>query len=73
MQLNDMLVPELHDIAEKLDISNSKKLDKQSLIYKILDQQAVTSADEAPNNTKTIGKSEKKTSRRGRPAKKASK
>ncbi len=36
LQLNDMLVPELLDIAEKLDIPNSKKLDKQALIYKIL-------------------------------------
>ncbi len=44
LQLNDMLVPELLDIAEKLDIVNPKKLDKQELIYKILDKQAVLSA-----------------------------
>jgi len=41
LQLNDMLVPELLDIAEQLKIPNSKKLDKQELIYKILDKQAV--------------------------------
>ena len=41
LQLNDMLVPELLDIAEQLKIPNSKKLDKQDLIYKILDKQAV--------------------------------
>lgn len=41
LQLNDMLVPELLDIAEQLKISNAKKLDKQELIYKILDKQAV--------------------------------
>jgi len=41
LQLNDMLVPELLDIAEDLKIPNSKKLDKQELIYKILDKQAV--------------------------------
>jgi transcription termination factor Rho len=41
LQLNDMLVPELLDIAEQLKIPNSKKLDKQDLIYKILDRQAV--------------------------------
>ena len=43
LQLNDMLVPELLDIAEQLNISNPKKLDKQELIYKILDGQAVAS------------------------------
>ena len=41
LQLNDMLVPELLDIAENLDIEHAKKLDKQELIYKILDKQAV--------------------------------
>jgi len=41
LQLNDMLVPELLDIADELKIPNSKKLDKQELVYKILDKQAV--------------------------------
>jgi transcription termination factor Rho len=41
LQLNDMLVPELLDIAEQLKITGAKKLDKQELIYKILDKQAV--------------------------------
>ena len=36
LQLNDMLVPELLDIAEQLKIPNAKKLDKQTLVYKIL-------------------------------------
>lgn len=49
LQLNDMLVPELLDIAEKLDIPNSKKLDKQSLIYKILDKQAVIASEDKDN------------------------
>jgi len=49
LQLNDMLVPELLDIAEQLNIANAKKLDKQELIYKILDKQAiVNSADSKP-------------------------
>ncbi|MCX8020138.1 MAG: transcription termination factor Rho [Chitinophagaceae bacterium] len=42
LQLNDMLVPELLDIAEQLKIPNAKKLNKQDLIYKILDMQAIT-------------------------------
>jgi transcription termination factor Rho len=44
LQLNDMLVPELLDIAEQLNIPNYKKLDKQEMIYKILDQQAVNAS-----------------------------
>ncbi|MBK6859301.1 MAG: transcription termination factor Rho [Saprospiraceae bacterium] len=41
LQLNDMLVPELRELAEKIGLENSKKLSKQDLIYKILDQQAL--------------------------------
>ncbi len=44
LQLNDMLVPELLDIAEQLKIPNSKKLNKQDLVYKILDSQAIAGA-----------------------------
>ncbi len=56
LQLNDMLVPELLDIAEQLKITNSKKLDKQELIYKILDKQAVTSSSEKTPATEEKGK-----------------
>lgn len=45
LQLNDMLVPELRDIAERLGLSGYKRLNKQELIYKILDQQAVSGTD----------------------------
>ena len=45
LQLNDMLLPELLDIAEQLTISGAKKLDKQGLIYKILDSQAVRASE----------------------------
>jgi len=41
LQLNEMLVPELREIAEKLEIKSYKKLTKQDLIYKILDYQAI--------------------------------
>ncbi len=41
LQLNDMLVPELLDIAEQQSISNANKLEKQELIYKILDKQTI--------------------------------
>jgi transcription termination factor Rho len=49
LQLNDMLVPELLDIAEDLKIDSAKKLGKQELIYKILDKQAVMSSQQKEN------------------------
>jgi len=54
LQLNDMLVPELLDIAEQQSISNANTLEKQELIYKILDKQAVMN-----NNEKKPAESEK--------------
>jgi transcription termination factor Rho len=41
LQLNEMLVPELKELAEKLKIDGFKKLSKQDLIYRILDEQAL--------------------------------
>jgi len=40
--LNVRLLSELKEIAEQLGVKNAKKLAKQELIYKILDQQAIT-------------------------------
>ena len=44
-QLNDLLVPELLDIAEQYNISNAKKLAKQDLISKILETQSNMNTD----------------------------
>lgn len=52
LQLNDMLVPELLDIAEQLKIDNAKKLNKQELVYKILDSQAVAGSKQAAGQEK---------------------
>jgi transcription termination factor Rho len=60
LQLNDMLVPELLDVAEQLKITGAKKLDKQQLIYTILDKQAVmesenkTGGEEKPRRKRII-------------------
>ncbi len=43
-QLNEMLVPELRDVAERLGINGYKRLNKQDLIYQILDFQALGGA-----------------------------
>ncbi len=63
LQLNDMLVPELKEIANQLKIENFRSLDKQELIYKILDKQAV-----APENSGSSDAPSKP--RRGAPRKK---
>ncbi len=63
LQLNDMLVPELRELAEKLNLKSYKKLSKQELIYKILDQQALTS--ELPEEPKE--KPERKPRRQRKP------
>ncbi|MEO6837969.1 MAG: transcription termination factor Rho [Ginsengibacter sp.] len=52
LQLNDMLVPELLDIAEQQNIPNAETLEKQELIYKILDNQSTmtpTDKKESPS------------------------
>ncbi|MEP7264032.1 MAG: transcription termination factor Rho, partial [Bacteroidota bacterium] len=41
LQLNEKLLPELKDIAKKLQIDNYENLKKQDLVYKILDHQAL--------------------------------
>ena len=43
-----MLVPELRELAEKINLKSYKRLSKQDLIYKILDQQAVIGVDDMP-------------------------
>ncbi len=58
LQLNDMLVPELLDIAEQLKIPNAKKLSKQDLVYKILDGQAIKASE------KKVGDAEDKHKRK---------
>ena len=62
LQLNEMQAPELLTIAEQLKITGAKKLEKQDLIYKILDKQALLESknakpDEATTKRKRIVKS----------------
>ncbi|MFK7907597.1 MAG: Rho termination factor N-terminal domain-containing protein, partial [Chitinophagales bacterium] len=40
LQLNEMLVPELKDIAESFQVDSYQRLTKKNLIFKILDRQA---------------------------------
>ncbi|RYD76482.1 MAG: transcription termination factor Rho [Sphingobacteriales bacterium] len=44
-QLNELLVPELHDVALQLNIPNSSKMNKQELVSTILDKQSTMAPD----------------------------
>lgn len=61
-QLNDMLVPELIDVANSLKIADTAGLEKQKLIYKILDQQALTAVPVADEGKKKRGRKPKEES-----------
>ena len=50
LQLNELLVPELLDIAEQQNISNARDLQKQELIYQILDKQALMTPEKKDTN-----------------------
>ena len=67
-QLNDLLVPELLDIAEELGIANAKKLHKQDLIQHILDKQSAMTADKKNEGDKPKRKRIAKKSDDGPPA-----
>lgn len=58
LQLNQMLVPELREIAETLEMKGYKRLPKKELIYKILDYQAIkgdlSEKEEAPKAKKEV-------------------
>lgn len=61
LQLNDMLVPQLKDLAGKLGLDNIKRLSKQDLIYKILDHQAIqvkSKTADKPDDDNKISKNE---------------
>ncbi|MBI3482323.1 MAG: Rho termination factor N-terminal domain-containing protein, partial [Bacteroidetes bacterium] len=43
-ELNLKLLSELKEMADAMGVKNAKKLTKEELVYKILDQQAVSGA-----------------------------
>lgn len=60
LELNKKLVTELREIAKKLQIKKVESLRKQDLVYKILDQQAISATESKPSPKKPSG-SERKT------------
>lgn len=56
LQLNEMLVPELREVASSLKLKGISRLDKQELIYKILDKQALNEESAAGSTEPTTEK-----------------
>ena len=59
-ELNVRLLSELKEIAEEMGVKNFKKLAKKDLIYKILDQQAITPENDLPDKKPVETKTEAK-------------
>src|SRR5882757_1388795 len=47
-ELNLKLLSELKEMAEGMGVKNAKKLTKEELVYKILDQQAIGGSETSP-------------------------
>ena len=62
VSLNEMILPELQEIAQNMNIIDFKKLKKQDLVYKILEVQATTVIIPEPKPEKRR-RNERKTSK----------
>lgn len=65
LELNEKLLPELQSIAEELGIKKVSSLKKEELVYRILDEQAISLAGIQ------VEKQKERSGRRGRPPKNA--
>lgn len=71
LELSEMLVPELREIAKQLKIKRAELLKKQDLIYKILDQQAIDAADARKSGRSENSQPERQSDRSGQQQKQA--
>ena len=58
LELNEKLLPELQSIAEELGIKKVDSLKKEELVYRILDEQAISYAGIQAEKKKDVKKSE---------------
>ncbi len=73
LELNEKLLPELQSIAEELGIKKVSSLKKEELVYRILDEQAISYAGiQAEKMKEKEAKKPAEGRKRGRPAKAAS-
>ncbi len=66
-ELKEKKLPELQEIAEKLNVPKFKRLNKLDLIYQILDVQATTTAKAVSNSGDSSAKNEPKRDTRRKP------
>ncbi|MDG2342935.1 MAG: transcription termination factor Rho [Cytophagales bacterium] len=66
--LNDKLLSELKKITEELDIKGASKLSKQDLIYKILDEQAISKPKKSSKDSKSSSKDSKSSPKDSKPS-----
>ena len=70
LELNEKLLPELQSIAEELGIKKVSSLKKEELVYRILDEQAISYAGiQAEKMKEKEAKKPAEGRKRGRPAK----
>jgi transcription termination factor Rho len=63
-QLEEMLLPDLRDVAKKLNIRKSESMKKQDLVYQILDHQAANPSPEILEEEKKKKESEREKHRK---------
>ncbi|NVO20352.1 MAG: transcription termination factor Rho [Bacteroidetes bacterium] len=63
-QLEEMLLPDLRDVAKKLNIRKSDSLKKQDLVYQILDHQAANPPEDLLEAEKKIQETEREKRRK---------
>ena len=68
LQLNDRLVTELKEIAQRIGVKGYNKMTKQDLIYKILDEQALAEKNSANKSVPVVDEPNPQTGRRPRKA-----
>jgi transcription termination factor Rho len=68
LQLNDKLVTELKEIAQRIGVKGFNKMTKQDLIYKILDEQALAEKNSADKSVPVVDEPNPQTGRRTRKA-----
>jgi transcription termination factor Rho len=66
LQLNDKLVAELKEIAQRLGVKGYNKMTKQDLVYKILDEQALAEKNSANKEVPVVDEPNPQTGRRPR-------
>lgn len=66
LQLNDKLLSELKEIAQSLGVKNIHKYNKQDLVYRILDEQALSEKSNNPEDVPMVEEPNPQTGRRSR-------